>query len=277
MLKKKKTKKQATVCYIYIIYYIYITESLCCTPETNPTLPVNYTSIKKLKKILTTWIQQYNKNITYHKKAAPRKGTASPLWTVTPKSILLTSSLLVSLGFQDWPPSLRQQWLPSVSAHPARPLQIHHAWCPHFPVSPTFIFGKLAFQSMRACQQPISHFPGWLLLLFYISTHILYDRDPVPSAHTPPVSPTSAPPNSLTACLAHLPCLRPPFLSWLSRQAPVSSAGLSVQRAAPSWPWLWQPDPRTSWAPRQLSTRHPLSGMQSSYFGKQVPEGQPGS
>ena len=27
--------------------YIYVTESLCCTPETNTTLYINYTSIKK--------------------------------------------------------------------------------------------------------------------------------------------------------------------------------------------------------------------------------------
>ena len=30
--------------------YICITESLCCTPETNTTLQINYTSIKKKKK-----------------------------------------------------------------------------------------------------------------------------------------------------------------------------------------------------------------------------------
>ena len=29
--------------------YICVTESLCCTPETNTTLYINYTSIKKLK------------------------------------------------------------------------------------------------------------------------------------------------------------------------------------------------------------------------------------
>ena len=38
--------------------YIYITESLCYTPETNTILKINYTSILKKKKILpfaTTW------------------------------------------------------------------------------------------------------------------------------------------------------------------------------------------------------------------------------
>ena len=33
--------------YIYIYIYIYVSESLCCTPETNTTLYINYTSIKK--------------------------------------------------------------------------------------------------------------------------------------------------------------------------------------------------------------------------------------
>ena len=33
--------------YIYIYIYIYIYESLCYTPETNSTLQINYTSIKK--------------------------------------------------------------------------------------------------------------------------------------------------------------------------------------------------------------------------------------
>ena len=32
---------------LYITEYIHITESLCCTPETNTTLYINYTSIKK--------------------------------------------------------------------------------------------------------------------------------------------------------------------------------------------------------------------------------------
>ena len=31
------------------VIYMYITESLCCTPETNRTLYINYTSIKKKK------------------------------------------------------------------------------------------------------------------------------------------------------------------------------------------------------------------------------------
>ena len=32
-----------------ICVYICITESLCCTPETNTTLQINYTSIKEKK------------------------------------------------------------------------------------------------------------------------------------------------------------------------------------------------------------------------------------
>lgn len=151
---------------------------------------------------------------------------------------------------------------------------------PCVPISQFPLHLFLGNRLLKACLLVSIPSAVFLAGCFFFSTfltHILYDRDPVPTAHTPPVSPTSAPSNSLTACLAHLPCLRPPFPSCLSGQAPVSSIGLSVQGAALPPSWLWQPDPRSSWAPRQLSTHHPLSGMQSSYFSKQVPEGQPGS
>ena len=32
---------------VYIYMYVCITESLCCTPETNTALKINYTSILK--------------------------------------------------------------------------------------------------------------------------------------------------------------------------------------------------------------------------------------
>ena len=32
-----------------VCVYIYMAESLCCTPETNTTLSINYTPIKKLE------------------------------------------------------------------------------------------------------------------------------------------------------------------------------------------------------------------------------------
>ena len=32
--------------YMYMYIYACVTESLCCTPETNMTLEINYTSIK---------------------------------------------------------------------------------------------------------------------------------------------------------------------------------------------------------------------------------------
>ena len=41
---EKNLKKNT---YVSIYIYIYISESLCCTPETNTTLQSNYTSIKK--------------------------------------------------------------------------------------------------------------------------------------------------------------------------------------------------------------------------------------
>ena len=40
--KGKELEKE----YLSIYLSIYITESLCCTPETNTTLYINYTSIK---------------------------------------------------------------------------------------------------------------------------------------------------------------------------------------------------------------------------------------
>ena len=45
-------KKNIYVCVcVCVCVYIYIkTESLCCTPKTNSTLSINYTSIKKKKK-----------------------------------------------------------------------------------------------------------------------------------------------------------------------------------------------------------------------------------
>ena len=36
----------------YIYTYLYITESLCCTPETNTTLYINYTLIKIKKQVV---------------------------------------------------------------------------------------------------------------------------------------------------------------------------------------------------------------------------------
>ena len=32
---------------IYLVIYTYVYESFCCIPETNTTLQINYTSIKK--------------------------------------------------------------------------------------------------------------------------------------------------------------------------------------------------------------------------------------
>ena len=48
---EKDMKKNMCVC-VYI--YMYITESLGCTPDSNPTLLINYTSIKKKKKKVQT-------------------------------------------------------------------------------------------------------------------------------------------------------------------------------------------------------------------------------
>ena len=39
--------------YINIHTYTYLAEPLCCTPETNTTLQINYTLIKKLSFVYT--------------------------------------------------------------------------------------------------------------------------------------------------------------------------------------------------------------------------------
>ena len=49
---EKNTKKDK---YMYI--HIYITESLCCAPETNTTLQINYNSVKcSFKKKVNLWL-----------------------------------------------------------------------------------------------------------------------------------------------------------------------------------------------------------------------------
>ena len=50
---------------------------------------------------------------------------------------------------------------------------------------------------------------------FFLHLYSCSVRDPVPIARMPPVPPTSAPSNSLTASSAHLPCLRPLFPSFI--------------------------------------------------------------
>ena len=41
--------------HITFYIYIYIAESLCCTPEANTILHINYTSIKRDRKGLPLW------------------------------------------------------------------------------------------------------------------------------------------------------------------------------------------------------------------------------
>ena len=41
--------KESEKVYLYIYRERYITESLCCIPETNTVLYINYTSVKGLK------------------------------------------------------------------------------------------------------------------------------------------------------------------------------------------------------------------------------------
>ena len=47
----KEYEKEYICIYMYVCVYIQKTESLCCTPEMNTTLQINYTSTKNINKL----------------------------------------------------------------------------------------------------------------------------------------------------------------------------------------------------------------------------------
>ena len=98
-----------------------------------------------------------------------------------------------------------------MSANPARPLEGGHAWCSHFPASPTSTFGNRL--GTHACLSASYQLFSWLAASFsYISTHALLE--------------------ALSLLLARPQCLPPPLLLILS---------LSFQHTCPqtSVPFLY--------------------------------------
>ena len=60
--------KKNTHVYKYMYLYIYITESLCCKPENNTTLQINYTYIKWKPKKQTKKTKMYQEVVKKEKK-----------------------------------------------------------------------------------------------------------------------------------------------------------------------------------------------------------------